>query len=55
MKKENETDVFIPPISVEKSKYFQTGEILTAERLNELIDAIDSLEERVKELEKTIK
>ena len=55
MNKDKETDDQILPPAMEKKKYFQAGDIVTAERLNELIDAIDSLEKRVKELEQSIK
>ena len=54
MDKDDETEYQVLPPSAEK-KYFRPGEVVTAERLNELIDAIDALEKRVKELEKNTK
>ena len=32
-------------------KHFQPGELITAERLNEIIDAIETLQERIRKLE----
>jgi len=36
-------------------KRFQPGDLVTAEHLNEIIDAIESLQERIKKLEERCK
>ena len=51
MKKENESMERVLSRRIQKIEHFQPGEFVTAERLNEIIDAIESLKERVKKLE----
>ena len=53
MKEEKKTDAYIPSPDVDKPKYFKPGGLVTAEHINELVDAIESLEKRVKELERS--
>ena len=53
MKEENKTKECVHRHKTKSIKYFQAGDVVTAEHLNELIVAIESLEERVKKLEKS--
>ncbi len=52
MKEESKTENPVPSLNTEKLKYFEAGDIVTAESLNALVDAIELLEKRVMELEK---
>jgi len=55
MKKENEILGRVLSRGTQKIEHFQPGELVTAERLNEIIDAIELLKERVTKLEERCK